>query len=444
MSAARTPRDVRLVHEALRRIQDEDMWADPWLRALRRREPDRRLTALVERRLLGVLERHALLVAWISRHLREPIRRLPATARDALLLGAWRLRWEDSAPPWAIVDSAVQAAREGGGARQSGVINAVLRRLADEVPSLPEALGLQDPALASALPAFWAEHLAPLLPKGELVEALAALRRNPGLHAVATDPADAAAVEAGLQQDGANPRSFPYVSGAWHIGDGHAMFGGAMWAAGRVAVQDAGIAAWLSDVAEDAWGPLWDAFAAPGGKLLGLAARRPDLWCVGSDHHPGRAALIAAEARRRGMAASLVVADAHKAPWRPDVRFGTVLADLPCTATGTVGRHPELALRLREADIADRATQQVELVLALAGQVAPGGRLWLTTCSLFAAENEAVAEAVLQARPNWRRHLLRHPLEPDAEPAIVQRFWPHRHGTAGFTVQCLVAPSSGD
>lgn len=440
MSGTRTPRDVRLVHEALRRIQDEGMWADPWLRSLRRRETDRRLAALVERRLLGVLERHTLLVAWISRHLRAPLRRLPATARDALLLGAWRLRWEDSAPPWAVVDSAVQAAREGGAARQSGVINAVLRRLADEIPILPDALGAQDPALAAALPAFWADHLAPLLPEGELPAALVALRRNPGLHVAAADPADAAAVAAGLQEDGAAPVAIPHVPSAWSIGDGHAMFGGAVWASGRVVVQDAGIVAWLDFVAADAVGPVWDAFAAPGGKLLGLMARRPDLWCVGSDRHPGRAALIAAEAQRRRRTVAVVVADAHKAPWRPDTRFGTVLADLPCTASGTVGRHPELALRLQEADIAERAQQQIELALALSGQVAPGGQLWLTTCSLFAAENEAVADAFADARPGWRRRLLRHPLEPDAEQAHVLRFWPHRHGTAGFTVQCLEAP----
>ena len=411
---------------------------------MRRRESDRRLTALVERRLLGVLERHALLVAWISRHLRAPLRRLPATARDALLLGAWRLRWEDTAPPWAIVDAAVQAAREGGAVRQSGVINAVLRRLADELPTFPDKLGANDPALAAALPAFCAEHLAPLLPNGELSEALAALRRDPGLHVTATDPAEATAVAADLEQDGAAPTAIPHVPGAWLIGNGHSMFGGRVWAAGRVAVQDTGIVAWLDGVAADAAGPVWDAFAAPGGKLLGLQARRPDLWCVGSDRHRGRAALIAAEAVRRGRKAAVVVADVRNPPWRPGVQFGTVLADLPCTASGTVGRHPELALRLQESDIADRAMQQIELALSLAGQVAPGGRLWLTTCSLFAAENEAVAEALLAARPDWRRIPVRHPLEPSGEPALVQRFWPHRHGTAGFTVQCLEAPAHGD
>lgn len=442
MNAARTPRDVRLVHEALRRIQDEGMWADPWLRALRRREADRSLTARVERRLLGVLERHDLLVAWISRHLRAPWRRLPTAAREALLLGAWRLRWEDGAPPWAIVDAAVQATREGGASRQAGVVNAVLRRLADEVPALPEALAAADPALAASLPSFWGERLRPLLDPAELLEALAALRSNPGLHVVASNPADAAAVEREIADDGADPQPFTGVAGAWRIGNGHALFGGAAWAAGRIGVQDAGIAAWLAMLAGNAVGPVWDAFAAPGGKLLGLAALRPDLWCVGTDRHRGRAALIRAEARRRGRSAQVVVTDALAAPWLPTQRFGTILADLPCTASGTVGRHPELALRLREEDLAERAVQQIELARALAAHLAPGGRLWLSTCSLFSEENEAVADAVLAERPDWLRVPLRHPLESAAAAAPVLRFWPHRHGTAGFTVQCLSAPAT--
>lgn len=441
MSGGSVPRDVLLVLEALRRIQDEGAWADPWLRALRRREADRGLLARVERRLLGVLERHRLLVAWLSRHLRAPLNKLPPAARDALLLGAWRLRWEDGTPPWAIVDTAVEAARRGGAARQAGVVNAVLRRLIDDGSAYPARLAEGNPALAAALPDFWADEVGRLLPADEVAAALAGLRNDPGLHVVASRPDEAARTEALLVADGAGPIAISGVGAAWRITDGRAMFAGEAWRSGAVGIQDAGIAAWLALLAADAVGPVWDAFAAPGGKLLSLQARRSDLLVIGSDRARQRAALIRAEAARRGVDVRLVVADAAAAPWRPEHRFPTVIADLPCTAAGTIGRHPEIALRLRPEDIADRHRLQIRLIGALAECTAPGGRLWLSTCSLFLDENERVAEALLAARPGWSRQALAHPFEPGTEPKEVLRFWPHRHGVAGFTVQCLRAPT---
>ncbi|MFN3615890.1 MAG: 16S rRNA methyltransferase, partial [Rubrimonas sp.] len=94
---------------------------------------------------------------------------------------------------------------------------------------------------------------------------------------------------------------------------------------------------------------------------------------------------------RTGLSAGIVAADALD--WRPDAPFDAVLLDAPCTATGTIRRHPDLLHLRREEDVAQMAALQDRMLDAAWAMVSPGGRLIFCTCSLLPEEGESRARA---------------------------------------------------
>ena len=113
-------------------------------------------------------------------------------------------------------------------------------------------------------------------------------------------------------------------------------------------------------------------------------------------------------------------------------RADAVLVDAPCTNLGVLRRNPEAKWRRRPEDIATSAARQVEIVTAAATLVKPGGRLVYATCSPEPEENEAVAAALREARPDFALDApaaFPVPLDDDG----VLRCRPHRHGTDAFT-----------
>jgi 16S rRNA (cytosine967-C5)-methyltransferase len=96
----------------------------------------------------------------------------------------------------------------------------------------------------------------------------------------------------------------------------------------------------------------------------------------------------------------VIAADALRLPFASN--FDRVLADVPCSGTGTLARNPEIKLNLQPEDIADLHSRQIAILDAALKHVSKGGRLVYSTCSLEAEENEKVVEAVLQKNPEFR------------------------------------------
>jgi 16S rRNA (cytosine967-C5)-methyltransferase len=132
-----------------------------------------------------------------------------------------------------------------------------------------------------------------------------------------------------------------------------------------------------------------DACAAPGGKcahLLELA----DLELTALDVDAKRMERVAGNLRRLGLAAHLKVADCRDpAAWWDGRPFDRILADVPCSASGVVRRHPDIKWLRRESDIVGFAAQQAAILEALWQVLAPDGKLLYATCSVFAEENAA-------------------------------------------------------
>jgi 16S rRNA (cytosine967-C5)-methyltransferase len=173
---------------------------------------------------------------------------------------------------------------------------------------------------------------------------------------------------------------------------------------GLASVQDAGAqyAARLLDVHDGM--RVLDACAAPGGKtahILELAAAR----VVAVDNDAKRLLRVEQNLQRLGLAARLVVGDAAEPDqWWDGGLFDRILADVPCSASGVVRRHPDIKWLRRPTDIAGFATQQLRILHALWRLLAQDGKLLYATCSVFHQENEQVIAAFL-ARQNDAQRL---------------------------------------
>jgi len=164
------------------------------------------------------------------------------------------------------------------------------------------------------------------------------------------------------------------------------------FAQGKVSVQDLGAqrAGYALDLR--AGQRLLDACAAPGGKSAHVLELE-DIELTAIDVDPARAARIAPNLERLGLRSEVRVADASQPDqWWDGRAFDRILADVPCTASGIVRRHPDVKWLRRESDVAAFAERQRAILAALWRVLAPGGKLLYATCSVFPQENEDVVE----------------------------------------------------
>ena len=175
---------------------------------------------------------------------------------------------------------------------------------------------------------------------------------------------------------------------------------------GRVSVQDAAAqftAPWLLAGGN---GRILDACAAPGGKsghLLELGGQEVALTCIDKD--PVRLESVAENLNRLGLHATVLAGDASNPyEWWDGKPFDGILLDAPCSASGVIRRHPDIKLLRRKADIGRFSRLQGALLSALWPLLRPGGRLLYVTCSVLAAENDAVVARFLDSTADAREN----------------------------------------
>jgi 16S rRNA (cytosine967-C5)-methyltransferase len=178
------------------------------------------------------------------------------------------------------------------------------------------------------------------------------------------------------------------------------------FAEGLVSVQDAGAqrAALLLEVRDGE--RVLDACAAPGGKashLLESAA----IELTALDTDATRLRDVERGLERLGLRAQLRAADcAAPETWWDGKPYDRILADVPCSASGIVRRHPDIKWLRRKGDAESFAARQSKILDSLWRLLAPGGKLLYVTCSVFHVENEAVVERFLERSPGARRGAL--------------------------------------
>ena len=187
-----------------------------------------------------------------------------------------------------------------------------------------------------------------------------------------------------------------------------------------------------------------DLCAAPGGKTLQLAAEGAAVTAL--DASEARLRRLRENLGRTGLAAEIVAADALA--WEPGRRFDAVLVDAPCSATGTIRRHPDLPYLRSGREFGPLVTLQASLLRRAWDWVAPGGRLVYCVCSLLPVEGEEQVARFLGDIPEARV------VVPDAaalgvEPGWIDAagglwlrpdYWPERGGMDGFYAVSLAKP----
>ena len=338
------------------------------------------------------------------------------------------------APPFAIVDRAVDAAGTLARPQAKALVNAMLRRYLRERDALNAQVAGASPVARWSYPRWWIGrveadhplHWQSILSAGnERPPLTLRVNRRAGTReallaafAAAGVAASAAGAE-GIIVD--PPRPVTGLPG---------------FAEGAFAVQDLG-----AQLAAPILAPLdgmrvLDACAAPGGKsahLLELA----DIELTALDRDEARLPRVSENLARLRLASRnvrVIAGDAgDPSKWWDGQAFDRILADMPCTASGIVRRHPDAKWLRRKSDLVDLAAKQQRIVRALWPLLAPGGRLLYATCSVFSAENEHGVRDFMAKTPGALRETIIFDAEiPREDGQLLPSGKGTRHNQDGF------------
>lgn len=332
------------------------------------------------------LRRAGTLEAVIASFLEKPLVEKHREVRIVLLLGAAQLLLL-ATPPHAAISLAVeQCRRTPAGRHLDKLVNAVLRRVAADGPDRLAALDTPRLDVPGWLWSRWVDAY------GE------ATARRIADASLAEAPLDLSVKDHGLEWAARlGGRLLP--TGSVRLDGGGRVEDLPGYAEGEWWVQDAAAALparLLGDVRGLA---VADLCAAPGGKTAELAAAGAHVTAV--DISGERLSRVAENLARLRLDAAIVAADVLE--WTPGRTFDAVLLDAPCTATGTIRRHPDILHLKRAADLGALATLQGRLLSRALDLVRPGGTLVYCTCSLEAEEGAGQIERLIAERPDARR-----------------------------------------
>ncbi|HYG43147.1 MAG TPA: 16S rRNA (cytosine(967)-C(5))-methyltransferase RsmB [Bordetella sp.] len=306
--------------------------------------------------------------------------------------------------PHTVVNQAVTAAAgQRGLSAYKGLLNASLRRFLRERAALEGAVA-DRPEVRWNHPGWWVDQLRAAYP--DQWQAIAAAANVPAPLILRVNPRRATREQVRQALQDAGIAAEPVGAAGLVLAQARPVTQLPGFAEGWWSVQDA-----AAQLAAPLLGPrdgqrVLDACAAPGGKtahLLELA----DLDLLALDADATRLQRVGQNLDRLGLRSdrvALAAADAADLDaWWDGRPFDAVLADVPCTASGIVRRHPDIRWLRRAPDIARTAALQGRIVDALWRTVAPGGRLLYVTCSVFPAEGERQAEAFARRHADARR-----------------------------------------
>jgi 16S rRNA (cytosine967-C5)-methyltransferase len=314
---------------------------------------DRNLTTAL---VMGVLRWQIALDARLRGMLQRPEQRLAEPVALALRIGAFQLLHLDRIPAHAALSESVELCRAAGQPHATGMVNAVLRKLA----------AAQKPGqrVFESVAAF-SERLGH--PQWLVERWVAAYGREAALKICEADQKEPA--EGALFRE--NGGDLPQMD------DGSRLV------------------AELAAVAVPAAGTVWDCCAAPGGKTLILAHRLASAEITATDVSAKRLAQTEARFRRYAYAERIRCAVADATVVSGDQTFDLILCDVPCSGTGTLAGNPEIRHRLKPEEFVRQTARQRAILGATLKRLAPGGRLVYSTCSLEPEECERVVEDVI-------------------------------------------------
>jgi len=409
-----------VLHEVLDRHRPLDEVLQTDKRFARLNDRDR---AFARNLVATTLRRLGQIDALITDCLDRPLPVSAAAARNALRLGACQILFLDT-QTHAAVDTAVSLAARRGPDRFKGVVNAILRRI---VRAQDEAIADRFPERLNVPDWLWQSWSASFGEDGAAAIAARHVQTPPVDLTVRTDP-DGWAARLGGERIG---RMTVRLTNAGDITALDGFRDGGWW------IQDAA-AALPAQVLSTAMssGRVCDLCAAPGGKTAQLAVAGLDVTAI--DISAARLRTLQENLERLKLTATVLETDGLS--WQPDEAFDAVLLDAPCTATGTIRRHPDIPHLKTTADVIRQTDLQRKFVDSAADMVRPGGIIVYSVCSLEASEGAGQIGQLLERNTELRIDPIVADEVPDFESCLTPEGFarttpahlPDRGGVDGF------------
>ncbi len=386
------------------------------------RKFDPRDRAFVRVLVTMTLRRLGEIDAVISQFLAKPLPKKAQRAKHILQLGAAQVLFLDVAAHAAVTTSVALSKQDNTSRPFSKLINAVMRRVSELTYELDakEAASLNTPNwLLDSWTRAYGEDKAIAIAQAHCV--------TPPLDlSVRDDAAGWAERLSGTVLPNGSVR-LPQATDVAKL-DGFAE--GAWW------VQDAAATLPIRLLGISEGDRVLDLCAAPGGKTLQLAALGAQVTAI--DRSAPRLKRVEENLKRVGLEAEILCADV--AAYEPEALFPFILLDAPCSATGTIRRHPDVPFTKSPKDVVDVVAVQSRLLDAAFAMLAPGGQLVYCVCSLEQAEGEAQIEDFLARQPQGQFDAISVDESPDLKEFVsaagtlrtLPCCWPERGGLDGF------------
>ncbi len=353
--------------------------------------------ALATELVMGVLRWRSRLDEEIATASSQALSKLDVEILIALRLALYQFRWLDRIPERAALNESVELVKRARKRSAVPFVNAVLRKLS------AAAHGRQsltcEPASTESLARTFAHPLW-LVECWEreygLPSAQAICQHNQSIPAT-TIRLRTPDAEKRLQEQGIALAPGALLTSARRVTAGNVTRTDS-FRRGEIVIQDEAsqLVAALVGSSGTPFARILDCCAAPGGKTLAIADRNPTAAITAVELYPHRARLLRKLLRGHESSTAqihIIAADACSLP--TSRLFDRVLADVPCSGTGTIARNPEIKWRVQAADLQQLQQKQRAILASAMKQLAPGGRLIYSTCSLEREENEDVVEPVL-------------------------------------------------
>lgn len=342
--------------------------------------------ALATELVMGALRWQSLLDDEISRVSSQKLNKLDVEVVIALRLAVYQIHFLDRIPARAALHESVELVKRARKRSAAPFVNAVLRKLSNPslCPSVPSVVS-SDIAKTWAHPLWlverWVEEFG-------LAAAQKICEHNQSTP-ITTIRLRQPAAETELLAEGIQLRPGALLPSARRVQSGDVTKTRA-FRERRIAIQDEAsqlVAALIGHGSR-----ILDCCAAPGGKTLAMADQNPDSEITAIELHPHRARLLQ-KVLSTTAHTQVLAADARLLPIAQ--RYNRILADVPCSGTGTLARNPEIKWRLKPEDLTELHGRQVAILRSALTHLAPGGRLVYSTCSLEKEENQDVVDEFL-------------------------------------------------
>lgn len=382
--------------EILLRVARESTYASDLLHSSRYSQLSLADHGLATELVMGVLRWQSCLDQQITAHSSQRLNKLDPEVLIALRLAAYQLLFLDRVPEHAAVHESVELVKRARKRSAVPFVNAVLRKLSraprhqrgSAITDARTALELAD---ASAHPFWLVERWIQEFGFRAAQTICQHDQQVPETTITVRDPA----IENELKKHRIDLAPGLLLASARRVVNGD-LTSSRPFREGQLAVQEE--ASQLVALLVGPGSRILDCCAAPGGKTRLLADRYPESEIIAAELHPHRARLLQSRVTAKNV--RVIAADARALPL--SLPFDRVLADVPCSGTGTLARNPEIKWRLRPEDLADLHARQLAILQSAMQRVTPGGRLVYATCSLEREENSQVVDQALSADRSFR------------------------------------------